>query len=112
MTEVFESVSTFIRALKEAARGGESPQMEFNTRLMPGPCGMREYIVYEARAFFEKENNLRLEVCCGELKGGTVNDRHTAAVAAKTHQRILAVCHEVDATAAEHAAAAAVTANT
>jgi hypothetical protein len=94
MTEVYESVESFLRAMESASIGGLTPRMNYKSRLMTGPCGRREYLIYEAEAFFEKGNNLRLEVCCGELNGEILNDRNTAAVAADTHEQITEFCKE------------------
>lgn len=97
MTEVFESVPSFVSALKRAASGGEKPRIKVEARMITGPCGLREYVVYKARAKFNKGNDLRLEVCCGELKGEAENDRVTARVAGSAHKEVLDACAEIGA---------------
>jgi hypothetical protein len=92
--------------MESASRGGLKPRMEYKSRLMTGPCGRREYLIYEAKAFFEMGNDLRLEVCCGELKGEIQNDKHTAAVATGAHKEITEFCKLAASAVAEVVAAA------
>lgn len=93
MNRVYENVSGFVRGLRSLAGKGSRPDVVIGTRMMPGRCGFREYVVYSAEAT-TCDGKISLEVCCGELNGGVV-DRITASAVADVHQRIQTVCAEI-----------------